>query len=195
MKVLYVRPSRSRGYTVIGLISASHDKENYTVPDAVVSEYNISLGEQTDEDTYLEIKAQDEIFRAKRKALSILAYGDNSRRMLYTKLIRSGFSRELSQRTVDEMCAYGYINERERLARLITDEVNIHFTGRAKILAKLTAKGYSRRDIEDTISELSSNGEIDFSEARQRLIEKYLPDGATDEQIKKLLYKNGHGVC
>ena len=195
MCVLYIRPSKSRGYTVIGAVSDSGDKENYTVSDAFFAECPLSRGDIIDGHRLSLIRREDEIFRARKKALSILAYGDNSRRSLYMKLLRSKISKEIAFDTVEEMCALGYINENERLRRIITDQVNLHFVGRAKLYARLLSKGYSKRDIDSVIHELSSEGEIDFSEARRRLVEKYLPPDASEEEIKKLLYKNGHTVC
>lgn len=193
MTVAYIRDSKSRGYTVIG-ITEDGERKPYTVSNNFLSELSLSLGEDIDSHTLLLIKGEDEIYRAKVRALKILSYGDNSRRALYNKLLRAGFSREVTIRTVDEMCSLGYIRERDRLLRLITEEVNIRLVGKYKLIPKLISKGYSRSDIESAISELTADGSIDFKKASEELIRKKLGDEPSDEEIKKLLYKNGYCV-
>ena len=131
-------------------------------------------------------------YRATAKALRILSYGDNSERALTRKLIASGISREAAERAVSEMKRLGYINASRQLELLISNEVRLHFSGPRKIMAKLVAKGYDAKDISEKIAELSSRGEIDFDEARARLIKSKIQDKGDTEKIKKLLYRNGY---
>ena len=63
-----------------------------------------------------------------------------------------------------------------------------------KILAKLTAKGYEAYDIRKVMQSLMDSGEINFKNNAYRLIEKKLPSGATSDEKKTLLYKNGYKI-
>jgi SOS response regulatory protein OraA/RecX len=195
MKILYVRASNSRGYTVIGLISDTGQKESYTVSDSYFISLGLGEGALLNERTLLNVKGEDEVYRAKKKALSILSYADNSRLSLYNKLLRAGFSKDVAESTVDEMCSLGYINESERLRRLIFDEVNLKLTGKQKLIPKLISKGYKFSDIERAIEELTSSGDIDFKASAKKLVKKNLGENPSSEDVKKLLYKNGYYVC
>jgi SOS response regulatory protein OraA/RecX len=121
-------------------------------------------------------------------------YGDNSEMMLKRKLKLAGFSSDTIEEATEKMLSLGYINVTRQLDRLISVAVNKNNLGKRKIIPKLIAKGYKRVDIEESVNRLLLSGEIDFSLAMQRLRAK-LPEDATDEEIKKYLYKFGHDVC
>ena len=193
MQVAFIRDSRSRGYNVIGIMEDG-ERKPYTVSNNFLSEISLSLGDVIDSRTLLLIKGEDEIYKAKIRALKILSYGDNSRRALYNKLVHSGISKEVAISTVDEMCELGYIRERDRLLRIVEEEVNLHLTGKYKLIPKLVSKGYSKADIESVISELLSDGTIDFKSSSEALIRKKLGENPSEDEIKKLLYKNGYRV-
>jgi SOS response regulatory protein OraA/RecX len=92
------------------------------------------------------------------------------------------------------MVAYGYIDERDQLKRLILAEANDKLQGPNKIFAKLTSKGYESSDIRDVMQSLVEAGEINFKSNAYSLIEKKLPSGATSDEKKTLLYKNGYKI-
>jgi SOS response regulatory protein OraA/RecX len=147
----------------------------------------------TDEELSL-IKSEDERIRATKKALSLLSYSDNNEKALVTKLHRAGFSRDIAVGVSEEMVRLGYIDESRQLERLILREANISLSGFGKLLPKLIAKGYSSENIKKITHRLAESGEIDFKENARRLIEKKLPENASREEKKKLLYKNGYKV-
>ena len=61
-------------------------------------------------DIQLEILlAYDEYYRATKKALNILAYRDNNRFSLKSKLIHAGFGREACERVTEEMVEHAVI--------------------------------------------------------------------------------------
>ncbi len=192
MRARFIRPGKSRGYICVGIDTGG-----------TVSVYNVSerdyaragsplAGDLLDEESAAVISDSDMRYRAMKKALSILSYGDNSARSLLRKLTESGIRRETAEETVREMMRLGYIDEHRQLKRLVMNEVRLRLSGPAKLFAKLMAKGYSRSAIESAMDELTASGELDFDEVRARLIETRLPPDADGEQIKKLLYKNGY---
>ena len=191
MKVLYLTKTKDKGYTSIAVLT-DDGKERIVASDVTVEKMQIVNGSLLSEDEESILREEDVLYRARKKALNILAYGDNSRRALYDKLIRAGFSRGTSSEVVSEMVSLGYINEKRILERLILNEVNLNLSGKAKIIPKLIAKGYSRSLVEETVRELSERGEIDFSLSRRRLIAKKLGDSPDPEEVKKLLYKYGY---
>lgn len=133
-------------------------------------------------------------YKAKKRALNILSYGDNSERMLKRKLYTAGISRDIIDEVAEEMRSLGYINSERQISRLVINEVTLHSFGPGKIIPKLVSKGYDRSEVQRVISELVSRGEVDFSEARARLLRAKLSEDADDEERKKLLYKYGYKV-
>ena len=134
-------------------------------------------------------------YKARLKALRILSFGDNSELMLKRKLLAAGIKRDIIDGVVAEAVSLGYINTERQIKKLIINEVSYNLSGPRKIIPKLINKGYSKSDIEAAVSELVDTGEVDFEAAKARLIESKLPENADEEQIKKLLYKNGYYVC
>ena len=179
---------------LLSLAIGGEESANYTVNSKVYLEIGSpSVGDAlTDEQIYL-IKEYDEYFRAKKKALSILAYADNNRRNLALKLSKAGFSRELCDRVVSEMVSLGYIDEKRQLERLITLEANGKLRGPLRIIPALANKGYSSSDIREVMHELTESGEVDFRRNAKILLDKKLPV-ADPEEKKKFLYKNGYKV-
>ena len=190
MTVKFIKRSKANGYVCIGI---STEKKDYSL---TVSEREYACagalltGDSLNEDTLAELLLADEKYRAKLKALRVLSYGDNSENMLMRKLVSSGISRSVAHGVVCEMVSLGYINPHRQLKKLIRYEVNSKNCGPMKLFPKLMAKGYKKSDIEAVIDELTEAKEIDFEEAKRRLIEK-----ADGEEIKKILYKNGYTVC
>ena len=179
---------------LLSLAIGGEESANYTLCSRVYLEIGSpSVGDAlTDEQIYL-IREYDEYFRAKKKALSILAYADNNRRNLALKLSKAGFSRELCDRVVSEMVSLGYIDEKRQLERLITVEANGKLRGPLRIIPVLANKGYSSSDIREVMHELTESGEVDFRRNAKILLDKKLPV-ADPEEKKKFLYKNGYKV-
>ena len=191
MKVVYVRDSKNKGYTVL-LIDSGEGAVAYTVPTSVYFSVGSPITGQTlSEDDLISVKYSDECYRATKKALSLLAFSDNNVKNLKAKLVRAGFSREVADEAVLEMQRNGYINERRQLERLIISEATSKLVGPAKIIPKLVAKGYKRSDVVDVIDELTEDGKIDFEKIKHTLIEKKLGADPDSPEVRMLLYKSG----
>ena len=190
MKVIYIRDSRSRGYLRLGL-SDGEEKIEYTVSE---SEYR-ELGSPLIGDEFFDIERIeicDMRYRARLSALRILSYGDNNEKTLKRKLVSKGISFEIASEICCEMVGLGYVNENRQLEKLILAEANVKLSGRKRIFQKLFAKGYKKEDITRALELLISSGEVDFGASRENLIEKKFPDGATQEEVRALLYKYGY---
>ena len=179
---------------LLSLAIGGEESANYTVNSRVYLEIGSpSVGEALDDGQICLIREFDEYYRAKKKALSILAYADNNRRNLALKLAKAGFGRELCDRVVSEMVSLGYIDERRQLERLITLEANGKLRGPLRITPALANKGYSSSDIRAVMHKLTESGEVDFRRNAKCLLDKKLPT-ADPEERKKFLYKNGYNV-
>lgn len=143
--------------------------------------------EEISEEDFQALLSGDEYNRAKKKALNILSFGDNSCRELMMKLSRAKISRRTAEAVTQEMVSFGYVNEERQLFRLIENEA-AKLCGPKKIVSKLTAKGYAPEKVKSTLRRLEIEGKIDFSEAKKKLLEN-VPD---EEDRRKILYKNGY---
>ena len=194
MTLKYIREIKDTGLLLLGMVGEG-ESADYTVNASLYAEIGApSVGDHIDEPSLSAIIYADALYRARKKALNILAFADNNQRNLKAKLLRAGFSYEIAGVVCDEMISRGYINEKNQLERLILVEANQKLRGPLKIIPALVNKGYSQSDIRQVISRLTDGGELDFSANAERLIEKKLPDEADGEEIKKLLYKNGYKV-
>ncbi|MBO7304993.1 MAG: RecX family transcriptional regulator [Clostridia bacterium] len=195
IKLEYVRGASSKGYVRLG-VNTDEGKASYTVSEATYSSIGAPrISDDLTRDSLDIIKNADMEYRARIYALRILGYADNSERRLAEKLCRRGIDRDIAVCIAREMVSLGYINTDRQLDSLVRCEVNIRFSGPAKIIPKLKARGYDAKDVSAAISRLQERGEIDFELARLRLIESKHVDPEDRESVKKILYRNGHNVC
>ncbi len=190
----FVREAKDSHLLLLGIVEEG-ESARYTVNSSLLAEIGSpSVG---DDLTYSQMSAiiyADKLIRAKKKALSLLAYADNNRKNLSMKLLRAGFDRDIVDEVCREMVELGYINERDQLERLILLEANRKLHGPSRIVAALVAKGYYSVEIKEVMDELVDSGEIDFRANAEALLDKKMSDGADEDEVKKILYKNGFRI-
>ena len=196
MTVIYIKDAKSKGFLRIG-IDVGEKRYDFTVSE---SEYRAAGSPLTRDtltgDVFDMLSEADMRYRAKIKALNILGYGDNSERALRRKLSLAGFRADIIDGVTEEMLSRGYINTDRQIRNLVVNEVSLHCSGPLKIIPKLVAKGYSKSDVSRIISELEAEGEIDFEQAKEKLLQsKYKFSDEDENEKKKILYKNGYYVC
>lgn len=193
--LVFVREAKETGLLFLG-ISEEGESARYTVNMSAYREIGSPVaGDYIGDEQMSAIRYTDELLRAKKKALNILAFADNNRKTLSMKLYRAGFSRDVVESVCSEMVERGYINEMRQLERLILNEANVKLRGPGRIIPALVAKGFSSSDVRDALSALQDSGEIDFSKNARLLLEKKMPDDAGEDEAKKILYKNGYKIC
>ena len=196
MRVISVRPARSRGYITLSLDMGDGEKKSLTVSDEDYSAADSPMArDEINTREYLVLLASDEHYRARLSALRMLSYGDNNEKTLIRKLVGKGIGAECAERIAHEMVSLGYINEEKQLRSLILREANVTLSGPRKIRAKLISKGYKSADISRIIDTLVASGEIDFEFSAEQLAAKKLTRGATEDEKKALLYRNGYNIC
>ena len=190
-KIIYIKESKTKGYLVIG-VKDGEEKIPLTVNAAAYAEVgSYAVGDEISSEALDALAKENQRFLALRKALYLLSFSDNSERNLRYKLMRAGYPCDVVDFAVSEVLRLGYINEARQLERLIVNEANSRLFGPMKIVSRLVGKGYSTSAIREAMESLRDSGEVDFDLNRARLLEK-LPDGYTDEDMYKLLYKYGY---
>lgn len=189
----YIREAKDSGLLLLGVIEEG-EFNSYMLNISLYAEIGSpKVGDRIDDNVLETIRNTDQVLRAQRKALSLLSYSDNNKKNLSMKLRRAGFSYDIAKSTCENMEELGYINERHQIERLIVDQANRKLRGPKKIISALVSKGYSMSEIREVLSDLTECGDVDFKKNAKTLIEKKLSN-PTDEEIKKLLYKNGYNI-
>ena len=187
----YIREIKDTSLLLLGIVGEGVSAD-FTVNTSLYLEIGApSVGDSIGEAELSAIKHSDELYRARKKALNILAYADNNQKNLKAKLLRAGFGYEVCGLVCEEMISRGYIKEKDQLERLITVEANQKLRGPLRIVPALATKGYSTSDVREVLSRLVESGEVDFKKNARLLVSKKLPEDAGPEEIKQLLYKNG----
>ncbi len=195
MKVIYLRDAKERGYIRVGFL-CDGKKEEYCVSS---SDYRgageLRCGDSLSKEQRELLFLADMRYRAKKKALNILSYGDNSEKMLYLKLCRSGIDKSVAKETARQMVGLGYINDIRQIKRQVVNLATLSNQGPLKIIPKLVAKGYSKNEVEEAISELCDSGEIDFLDIQKKLLESSGIEEKDSSDARKILYKHGFYIC
>ena len=186
-RIAFIRHRENGNEVKVG-IDSGDDKSTLTLGVSFFDSLGLSVGDSLCDEDLAPLLEEDERRRCMKRALSILAYADNSKRLLYTKLKRAGYSSSLARECVTDCERLGYIDEKKQLLRLVAHEANSTLRGPVRIKAHLAGRGYSPRDIDEAIEILTSRGEVDFELNFERLSERF-PEG-TDEFLVK--YKYGY---
>ena len=161
----------------------------YSISSLAYSSMCFVVGGELSDDELSELSRLDSMYRAIKKALSLLSYSDKNKKELYLRLVRDGHSRENARLAVEYCLERGYINEDDQLERLVLREANVNLRGPRYIREKLGAKGYSRDGIDSAIDLLVESGQIDFVINFDILCDK---KGVTDPAERRALaYKYG----
>jgi len=188
-RIVRIKADEKKG--IYTLTFSDGKSESYTVGARVYSELGGPCrGDLLSEEELAVIKEEHAYRVAKKKALSILSCSDNNEKTVREKLVMRGVGREIAAEVAREMVSLGYIDEERQLERLVMLDANSKLFGEDRIIRHLASRGYSVKDVSETVNRLSECGEIDFSENRKRLLEKH-PTSDREEE-KKLLYRYGY---
>jgi SOS response regulatory protein OraA/RecX len=191
MKIKTLKINEKSKYVLIG-IENDEGYKSYKVSESFYLDIGApEIGASLLSDTVSLIEEENEYYEALKKALSLLEYSDNSKSMLFKKLLMRKVNKDAARYAVKRCVDLGYLDEERQLKRLVLDLANSSLLGKNKIVAKLVAKGYLTTDIYKTIAILLDEGEIDFEHNKQKLIKKHSAVCGDEEALAKLLYKHG----
>ena len=189
-KILFIKTDQNHKRVQLG-VDDGGDVTVLTVKESTYTSLNSpSRGDSLGESELCNLRFDDEIYRASKKALSLIADVDRSRYELRMKLFSAGFSSEAVDVALSKCEEYGYLDEERQLERLVEREANRQLRGRYYIRRKLASKGYRTSLIDRVIDKLVDLGEIDFDSNLERLAEKR---GVTDDETKFMALKYRYG--
>ena len=191
MKIKTLKINEKSKCVLIG-IEGENGYKSYKVSESFYIDIGApEIGASLLSDTVALVEEENEYHEALKKALSLLEYSDNSKSMLFKKLLMRKVNKDAARYAVKRCVALGYLDEERQLKRLVSDLANNSLLGKNKIVAKLVAKGYLTTDVYKIIAILLDEGEIDFEHNKQKLIEKHSAVCGDEEALTKLLYKHG----
>lgn len=190
--ILFIKPNEKKTRYLLG-VDDGLDTVTYSISRATY----LSLGEpmrgaMIEESTLVDIRYEDEVYRAVRKACNCLSYSDRSNFALRGKLMESGFSPDAIDEAIKRCISLGYLDEERQLERAVEKEANYSLRGKYHIKRKLAGKGYSLSAIDRAIRSLVERGDVDFESNFDRLAEKR--GAITEEERNALKHKFGYKI-
>lgn len=117
------------------------------------------------------------------KAVSFLAFGDNTAKKLGEKLRQKGFSKEAASEAVRFCVEKRYINEEDHLRRLMEQLCERKKYGLRRIRQEVYNKGFSEETVKAVFEECAA--ELDFDAAVTERVKKLGSDAFSTPEKKK----------
>lgn len=115
-------------------------------------------------------KEDEQIKKAREKALLYLSYGDHTVKSMYEKLLGVGFDRDTCDTVIAYLVERKYINEADYLERFIKHSAYKKKYGRKRIELEAFKKGFSKKVIGEVLDNVFD--EIDFVEICAERLQK-----------------------
>ena len=192
-RILFVKSNPEKKRVQLGLEENDGEATVLKVRESTYTSFGSpERGSYVTDETLDALRYDDELLRAYKKAVGMLADSDKSRYEMAQKLRYLGYSKEIIDTVLGKCEEYGYLDEDRQLERLIERETNRKLRGRYYVKRKLMAKGYRSSAIDRITDLLVERGDIDFDANFKHLAQK---KGADDENaIMTLKYKYGYKI-
>ncbi|MHB1153843.1 MAG: regulatory protein RecX [Eubacteriales bacterium] len=132
-----------------------------------------------------EIILNEECTRARKTAVNILSYSDNTELRLREKLAAKGFSREAADDAVEYVISRGWLDEQKQAESALRYLAEVKLFGRRRILQELRKRGFRR-----TVIDSCDFDSCDFVGNCRRLWEKR--GNTDDERTVAYLFRAGY---
>jgi regulatory protein len=163
------RPKRNRPDPVPGPVTATSvqardpnrmsvfvDEEfSFGMPLDAALDLGIRTGVELDEALLAKCLAAEAAFRARQKALNLLAHRPRSVGELTRRLGMAGFSGEAIAFAMGRMEALGYLNDEAFAESFVRDRMIMRGLGRRRVLMELTKNGIGRELAEQVVARIS----------------------------------------
>lgn len=152
----------------------------------IVYQHHLYAGDEIDDSRAQKLMLEDEVFRAKNKARSLLLYRMRSIKEMRDKLSLKKFSDAAIDQVVDDFIKVGLLDDHQFASAYVQTRMIQKPVSRRLMSTGLRRKGISEKDIQNAIEE--QYGESDFSIAL-KLAEKRVGRYRGEEplRIKKKL--------
>jgi len=164
---------------------------------AVVEQAGLHVGDLLSEDKQADLIALDAPFRARDKALRLLASRDRSRHEVEDRLKASGFSADVVSDTVAWLLDLGYLDD-ERFAASYSAERLRGGCGPRRVRSELLRKGVEQRLVDEVLHSIDEETqtaeglEAAIALARRRFGEQFGRDPSAGRRLAGFLARRGY---
>ena len=181
--------SRGKFLITVKLSTGQHEEIRtfsvfrYFLKNPVFSGIVPSVGDFLGAEKFEALEFAEECSGAAIKAVSFLAFGDNTAKKLSEKLRQKGFSREAAAEAVRFCVEKHYINEEDHLRRLMEQLCERKKYGLRRIRQEVYNKGFSEETVNAVFEECAA--ELDFDAAAKERVKKLGADAFSTPEKKK----------
>ena len=103
-----------------------------------------ACGMEISKEDILQLLEEENIYKAKKKAMTYLDYAEHSVKSMRDKLIRAEFDEDIARAAVDELCDEGILDDEKYANRYAYYLYNKKMYGRHRVIMEIASKGVDR---------------------------------------------------
>lgn len=171
MKITDIMPQKRNGRVNIYI----NNSFAFGLNEELRFKYDLYVDKEITQDFINDVLKAEEQNKVLNHAFNILSYGQNSKKSLYTKLMKKDYEEEHVLRAIEYCEERDYIDDKAYAKSFIKDKVNLKKHGSNRIRYDLISKGVSKDIIDEVL-------DLNFDEEYERALE------LADKKVKS--YKN-----
>lgn len=159
----------------------------------IIRKYNVAKGMELSEEEADRLIYENDLRRARERALYLMESRDHSYRELFDKLEKN-YSEDICFEVCNRLAEIGVINDRRYAEKLCRQLFEVKKLGRYRVKQEMRLKGLGSEIIEETMENFSEEDEP--FERLEKLVEqkyeRYLTDRKGVEKVKNALARKGY---
>ena len=159
----------------------------------IIRKYNVAKGMELSEEEADRLIYENDLRRARERALYLMESRDHSYRELFDKLEKN-YSEDICFEVCNRLAEIGVINDRRYAEKLCRQLFEVKKLGRYRVRQEMRLKGLGSEIIEETMENFSEEDEP--FERLEKLVEqkyeRYLTDRKGVERVKNALARKGY---
>jgi len=159
----------------------------------IIRKYNVAKGMELSEEEADRLIYENDLRRARERALYLMESRDHSYRELFDKLEKN-YSEDICFEVCNRLAEIGVINDRRYAEKLCRQLFEIKKLGRYRVRQEMRLKGLGSEIIEEAMENFSEEDEP--FERLEKLVEqkyeRYLTDRKGVEKVKNALARKGY---
>lgn len=159
----------------------------------IIRKYNIAKGMELSEEEADRLIYENDLRRARERALYLMESRDHSYRELFDKLEKN-YSEDICFEVCNRLAEIGVINDRRYAEKLCRQLFEVKKLGRYRVRQEMRLKGLGSEIIEEAMENFSEEDEP--FERLEKLVEqkyeRYLTDRKGVEKVKNALARKGY---
>lgn len=159
----------------------------------IIRKYNVAKGMELSEEEADRLIYENDLRRARERALYLMESRDHSYRELFDKLEKN-YSEDICFEVCNRLAKIGVINDRRYAEKLCRQLFEVKKLGRYRVKQEMRLKGLGSEIIEEAMENFSEEDEPfeRLEELVEQKYERYLTDRKGVEKVKNALARKGY---